>query len=120
MEQGKESFIETVMCEKKSVLFDNMIDSSCKKGKILKTLGISSPTPFKNAPIECSKCGDHHITGLEVIGAYRGTLLWECDYCGKLFLRFGRKKTEDLLETLRGTWINPNDWEQDTSTDEAN
>ena len=108
------------MCENKSVLFDNMIDMSCEKGKILKTLGIDSPTAFRRAPVVCSKCGDHHITGLEVIGAYNGTLLWECEYCGKLFLRFGRKKTENLLETLRGTWINPADWDQDTSTDEAN
>ena len=108
------------MSEQKSVLFDNMIDTACKKGKILRTLGIDSPTAFKDAPIVCSSCGTTHITGLEVIGAYRGTLLWECDYCGKLFLRFGRKKTEDLLETLRGTWINPADWERDTPTDEAN
>jgi len=120
LDQSKEASIKAVTSEKKAVLFDNMIDAACKKGRILKTLGIDSPTFFRRAPIECSKCGTHHITGLEVIGAYRGTLLWECDYCGKLFLRFARKKTEDLLETLRGTWINPNDWEQDTSTDEAN
>ena len=120
MGQGKETFIKNVMpSDGKTVLFDNMVSTKVKKGDILKELGIDSPAHFRKAPIICSECGSNHITGLEIIGAYRGTLLWECDYCGKLFLRFGRRKTEDLLESLRGTWINPNDWSS-TSDDEAN
>ena len=120
MEQGKETFIKNVMpSDSKTVLFDNMVSTRVRKGDILKELGMDSPAHFRKAPMICSECGSHHITGLEIIGAYHGTLLWECDYCGKLFLRFGRKKTEDLLETLRGTWINPNDW-ANTSSNEAN
>jgi len=105
--------------EPRTVLFDNLIDRTVKRGEILKALGIKSPARFEHAPIQCSECGSHHITGLEILGAYQGTLLWECDYCSKLYLRFGRCKTEDMLEVLRGTWINPNDWSR-SSNNEAN
>ena len=50
------------------------------------------------------------IAGLEIIGTYDSSILWQCVKCGDRFLKLGRVKTLELLEGATSAWTNPNDW----------
>jgi len=60
-------------------------------------------------PTLCPRCGHTVINGVEILGAYRGPLFWECVRCGEKMLRFSKKttirhleKTVDLYVDLEG------------------
>ena len=44
------------------------------------------------------------------MGAYLGNLLWECDECESIFLRFKKDETEEYLQAAKGAWTNSTDW----------
>ena len=61
-------------------------------------------------PANCPHCHHHKIGGVFVMGAYMGNLLWECDKCESMFLRFKKDETEEYLQAAKGAWTNPFDW----------
>ena len=50
------------------------------------------------------------MTGIEVLGAYNSSLIWQCMKCGDRFLKLSRTRTLKLLEDATSAWTNPNDW----------
>ena len=67
-------------------------------------------TIFKHRPKVCPHCQARDIIGIEVMGAEDHVLLWECDECESMFLRFKKDKTEEYLQAAKGSWTNPSDW----------
>tara|TARA_Y100001938_G_C7944048_1_gene355817 strand:- start:125 stop:442 length:318 start_codon:yes stop_codon:yes gene_type:complete len=90
------------------IVFEDMIESNT--GDILQDIGVSDNKCIKDRPKECPECKDKSIRGVEIIGAYDGPLLWGCLECGLLVRRFGKKETIKMLNTVKETYTNPNDW----------
>ena len=75
----------------------------------LEKLRVIGTKSFPERPEMCPYCGGEDIIGIEVLGAYDGTLLWECRKCERRLLRFARKitlrhldKTKDLYFDFDG------------------
>ena len=84
-----------------------------KKGAkvfIMKVLDmIVKATPSKK---ECPHCTCSNLHDVEILGAYNGALLWECDYCHKFLLRFTRRTTEKHLQKAKDLLIDVSNWEE--------
>ena len=91
-----------------SVYHDLIVDKDAKT-RCLK-LGIKSFKSYKDRPANCPHCDSKRIIGLQVLGAYNKVLLWVCDRCDKLCLRFPKRTTEELLKGGEGFWTNSSDW----------
>ena len=80
------------------------------KGKLVDKLKCDKEVVSRKRPKCCPNCFSKSIIGVEVMGAYDGTLLWECDDCEHTILRFKEDKTEKYLQSAKGFWTNPEDW----------
>ena len=110
MEKGK-----IIITSETKVKFTEMTvyeDLKVKDSKtLLGSLGIKSKDKvYKRKPKKCIHCGETDIVRIEVLGAYKGTLFWECDGCEALFCKLPKKDTEKYLKKSIGTWTNRNDW----------
>ena len=65
---------------------------------------------FKEKPDECPCCQSKKVVGIEVLGAYKGTLLWQCMKCSERYLRFDKVVTNKLLEEVKDSYTVPEDW----------
>ncbi len=92
--------------------YQDLIEHPEERG-ILKKFGVDSTKSYRNKVDKCSKCGSREITKLEVLGAYDGTLFWNCDDCLALHLRFSPGYTEKLLRKAKALWTNPSDWTEE-------
>ena len=76
----------------------------------IEELGLTDLNVYKRKPCKCSDCGSKNIIGLEVLGTKEGILMWICDHCDALYLKYDLKKTEAWIEKGKGFWTTPNDW----------
>ena len=90
------------------IVFEDMIES--KTGNLLRDIGVSDNRARKRRPKQCPECDNKIIKGVEIIGAYDGPILWGCMRCGFLLRRFSKKETERMLDIVKETYTNPNDW----------
>ena len=81
-----------------------------QKDTLIDSISIDSEFIFLDKPSHCPHCHHDEIGGVEIMGAYMGNLLWECNKCESMFLRFKKKKTEEYLQAAKGSWTNPSDW----------
>ena len=89
------------------VILEDIVNT---KGKLVDNLEVETEFICKEQPDTCYHCDSSLITGVEVIGGYDGILLWECDDCGEMMLRFAEETTEKYLQLAKGLWTNPSDW----------
>ena len=94
--------------EDRLVMLDDILLS--RKDTLIDSISIDSEFVFKSKPSHCPHCHANEIGGIFVMGAYMGNLLWECNKCESMFLRFKKKKTEEYLQAAKGSWTNPSDW----------
>tara|TARA_R100000781_G_scaffold42793_2_gene29369 strand:+ start:2748 stop:3131 length:384 start_codon:yes stop_codon:yes gene_type:complete len=86
-------------------------DLICEDGKdSVSKIGILGTKPFKKKPRKCPCCKEESIMGIEVLGAYKGALLWQCMSCCERYLRFGKTYTNKLLEEVKDSYTVPEDW----------
>ena len=81
-----------------------------QKDTLIDSISIDSEFIFSDKPSHCPHCHHDDIGGVEIMGAYMGNLLWECNKCESMFLRFKKNKTEEYLQAAKGSWTNPSDW----------
>ena len=81
-----------------------------KKTTLIDSIPVDIDFVFSEKPSNCPHCNDINLYGIEVMGAYSGILLWECQKCESVFLRFKKDKTEKYLQEAKGAWTNPSDW----------
>ena len=96
------------MIDKLFVLLNDITDK--EKGDIVERIGIESDKLYKKRPKLCPSCSKKSIAGLEIIGTYDSSLIWQCLNCGDRFLKLSRTETLKLLEDATSAWTNPNDW----------
>tara|TARA_R110002110_G_scaffold69543_19_gene187424 strand:- start:1629 stop:1976 length:348 start_codon:yes stop_codon:yes gene_type:complete len=92
----------------KMVMLDDILLSN--KSTLIDSISVDSNFVFIKQPTKCPHCQSKDILGVEVMGAYTGRLLWECEDCESYFLRFTKKATEKYLQSARDLWTNPEDW----------
>ncbi len=86
-------------------------DLICEEGKdSVSKIGILGTKPFKEKPDECPCCQSKKLIGLEILGAYKGILIWQCMKCSERYLRFDKAKTNKLLEEVKDCYTVPDDW----------
>jgi len=88
-------------------------------GDMVEKIGVESEVEYKKKPEKCPKCEEKAIAGVEILGAYKKSLIWQCMKCGDRFLKLSRTRTLELLEDATSAWTNPNDW-GDTEDKELN
>ena len=97
------------MFKDRMIVFEDMIEAH--SGNILDDIGINDKyNAFRNRPKKCPECDGNSVRGIEILGAYDGPIIWGCLECGNLLRRFSVKRTEKMLETVKDTYTNPEDW----------
>jgi len=76
---------------------------------VYRSLDIVSSRTFESKPEVCPFCASSSIEDVEVIGAYIGTLLWQCLNCGEFLLRFSRETTKEYLSNLNDLFVDINE-----------
>ena len=71
------------MIEKLFVLLNDITDK--ETGDIVERIGIESTKEYKTKPKKCPSCDKKSIAGLEIIGTYDSSILWQCVKCGDRF-----------------------------------
>jgi hypothetical protein len=99
--------IGLILTENRLVMLEDLIET---KGNLVDNLEVDKDIVLKKRPSHCPSCCSDKICGIEVMGGYDGILLWECDICEKIFLRFKEDRTEEFLQSAKGVWTNPQDW----------
>ena len=86
-------------------------DLVCEDGKdSVSRIGILGTKRFREKPEECPCCQSKKIVGIEVLGAYKGTLIWQCMSCSERYLRFHKRVTNKMLEEVKDSYTVPDDW----------
>ena len=97
------------MKKSRMIVFEDMLES--ETGDVLHDIGVNEKyNAYKNRPKTCPECRSSSIRGVEILGAYDGPILWGCLECSTLLRRFGIKKTERMLDSVKDTYTNPEDW----------
>ena len=81
-----------------------------EKETMVSRVGIVGTKHFKDKPEECPCCSSEAVMGVEVLGAYSGSLFWQCMKCDERYLRFNKHTTNKLLLEVRHTYTVPDDW----------
>ena len=79
-------------------------------GDLVDKIGIESEERYEIKPKTCPNCKKSAIAGVEILGAHKKSLIWQCMKCGDRFLKLSRTETLKFLEDATSAWTNPNDW----------
>lgn len=91
--------------EDRMVMLDDILLS--KKDTLIDSISIDSEFVFSDKPAHCPHCHNNKIGGIFVMGAYMGNLLWECDECESIFLRFKKMKLKSIYKQRKGPGLIP-------------
>jgi ribosomal protein L37AE/L43A len=81
-----------------------------EKKDMVSRIGILGTKRFSKRPKECPCCQSDNIIGIEVLGAYPGSLIWQCMKCDERYLKFNKKITNKLLKSVKDSYTVPDDW----------
>lgn len=90
------------------ILVEDLVDRV--KGRLLDKLVNNQTLVYQKIPSHCKECNSDSIVGVEIMGAKSGILLWECEDCGEMFLKYNADITEVELQKAKDFWTNPRDW----------
>ena len=91
------------------LVFEDLVDA--RTDDVLRDVGVFLKNKiYKRRPKSCPNCGDPKMECIEVLGTGPDPLFWGCEDCGYLFMRFNKQYTKEMLDLVRDTWTNPNDW----------
>ena len=90
------------------ILVEDLVDKI--KGRLLDRLVKNQVEIFRDNPTKCPSCGLEDIVGVEIMGAKDGVLLWECEGCYEMFLRYGADETEIELQGAKRCWTVSTSW----------
>ena len=81
-----------------------------EKKDMVSKIGILGTKHFSKRPKECPCCQSKKIAGVEVLGAYPGSLIWQCLKCDERYLKFNKIITNKLLKVVKDSYTTPEDW----------
>ena len=88
--------------------------------RLLKEIGLSSSKVYKRVPYQCYICGHKRFSNLSLLGVYKKPVFYECEECGALHLKYEEDWIADKVKGLKGTYINPQDWDEEPPRSEYN
>ena len=65
---------------------------------------------FDVMPDVCPHCHSEEMRGIEIMLSIKEILLWECNNCYDVYLKYDKDKTEKELQRASKYWTNPGDW----------
>ena len=65
---------------------------------------------FDVMPDLCPHCHSEEMRGIEIMGSKKEILLWECNNCYDVYLKYDKDTTEKELQRESKYWTNPGDW----------
>ena len=71
--------IKDKLLKSKMVMLDDILHKD--KPTLIDSISVDSSFIFIKQPDKCPHCKSKKILGVEVMGAYTGRLLWECESC---------------------------------------
>lgn len=92
----------------KMILVEELVDSI--KGRLLDKIVKDQGSIYKKNPRFCPECDSKDVVGVEIMGARNEVLLWECEDCYEMFLKYEAEETELDLQEAKSYWTNKNDW----------
>ena len=94
----------------KIIMLEDLVDKF--SGNLVKQIVFKEnlETVYKHRPLSCPHCHSRKMIGIEVMGGKEDVLLWECEKCRYVFLKFDKDVTEETLQRAKSYWTNPNDW----------
>tara|TARA_R110002020_G_scaffold90061_5_gene219560 strand:- start:108 stop:434 length:327 start_codon:yes stop_codon:yes gene_type:complete len=92
----------------KMILVEDLVD--IVRGRLLDKLVTNQKLIYKKNPHHCPSCNNEDIVGVEIMGAKNGVLLWECEGCYDMFLKYTADITEIELQQAKNYWTNGGDW----------
>tara|TARA_R100000353_G_scaffold36158_2_gene28905 strand:+ start:3202 stop:3528 length:327 start_codon:yes stop_codon:yes gene_type:complete len=90
------------------ILVEDLVDKVT--GRLLDKIVNNQSLIYAKSPLTCNECNSQEIVGVEIMGADNGILLWECETCNEMFLKYEPEKTEIQLQKAKDYWTNPKDW----------
>jgi transcription elongation factor Elf1 len=90
------------------ILVQDLVDVI--KGRLIDKLVKKQDKCYNSSPGKCPDCNSKKVVGVEIMGARNGVLLWECDNCDEMFLKYEVEETELQLQNAKDCWTNSNDW----------
>tara|TARA_R100001530_G_scaffold133711_1_gene107522 strand:- start:867 stop:1217 length:351 start_codon:yes stop_codon:yes gene_type:complete len=77
---------------------------------LIKDINLGSYEVFSKKPKTCCSCDSKYIYNIEIFGAIKAPLLWECGKCDKTFLKYEVSETLTNFRLASRVWTNPQDW----------
>tara|TARA_R100000781_G_C4080472_1_gene127525 strand:- start:189 stop:515 length:327 start_codon:yes stop_codon:yes gene_type:complete len=90
------------------ILVEDLVDRI--KGRLLDRLVKNQKQIYRDNPHTCPSCNSSEMVGVEIMGAKNGVLLWECESCYEMFLKYEADETEIELQNAKECWTVPNCW----------
>jgi len=92
----------------KMILVEDLVDKI--NGRLLDKLVKHQELIFIEGPKHCIGCNSKSIVGVEIMGAKDGVLLWECEDCYEMFLKYEAEETEIELQGAKNYWTMSKFW----------
>ena len=94
----------------KIIMLEDLVDKLNNRLVIQLVDSEDLETTFINRPKVCPHCHSKEIIGIEVMGTDEEILLWECNDCNGIYLKFDKEITEHELQEAKAYWTNRDDW----------
>lgn len=90
--------------------YDHLIKRPKAKGSLKQIKLRHTEKKFKRKPKLCLECGCKQIISILVLGAHKKPMLWMCDECEELFLKYTSGYTTRLLKKASKYWVVSRHW----------
>ena len=90
------------------ILVQDLVDVI--KGRLIDKLVKKQDKCYNSSPSKCPDCNSKKVVGVEIMGARNGVLLWECEDCYEMFLKYEAEETEIELQDAKNCWTDPKSW----------
>jgi|9_EtaG_2_1085328.scaffolds.fasta_scaffold09541_2 hypothetical protein len=112
MVRGEKSF-RKVMKKLKYIevlSYEHLVTDPKARGRLSKIKLKHTERTFRKKPKLCLECGCKSMVSILVLGGHKRPMLWMCDECEELFLRYTPSYTSTLLKKASKYWVVSRQW----------
>ena len=112
MERGKKSSRKIVEKLKyiEVLSYEHLVSRPKARGRVAKIKLTHTERAFRKKPRICLECGCKSIVSILVLGGHKKPMLWMCDECEELFLKYTPGYTSKLLKKASEYWVVSRHW----------
>ena len=90
--------------------YEHLVSKPKAKGRLAKIKLKHTEKAFRVKPKICLECGCKSIVSILVLGGHDKPMLWMCDECEELFLKYTPGYTSKLLKIASKFWVVSRQW----------